>query len=65
MTGVASSLAQIQSGKVHDVVVDVDIEHTYIGDLQVELVAPSWRVNTSVTVKEIVYVPGWKAMNSY
>ena len=26
---------------VQDIVVGVDIEHTYIGDLQVELVAPS------------------------
>ena len=41
VTGVTSTLTQTQAGEVRDIVVDVDIEHTYIGDLQVELVAPS------------------------
>jgi len=40
-TGIASILNQTQAGAVKDLVVAVDIEHTYIGDLQVELVAPS------------------------
>ncbi len=39
--GIASMLAQTQVGAVKDIVVSIDIEHTYIGDLQVELVAPS------------------------
>lgn len=41
VAGVTSTLTQTQAGEVRDIVVDVDIEHTYIGDLQVELVAPS------------------------
>ncbi len=40
-TGIASTLVQTQTGTVQDILVSVDIEHTYIGDLQVELVAPS------------------------
>ena len=39
--GVASTLTQAQAGAVKDIIVSVDIEHTYVGDLQVELVAPS------------------------
>ena len=39
--GIASTLTQTQLGTVKDIVVSIDIEHTYIGDLQVELVAPS------------------------
>ena len=39
--GISSTLAQTQTGAVKNIVVSVDIEHTYIGDLQVELVAPS------------------------
>ncbi len=39
--GIASTLSQTQAGVVKDIVVSVNIEHTYIGDLQVELVAPS------------------------
>lgn len=39
--GISSTLAQTQTGTVKDIVVSVDIEHTYRGDLQVELVAPS------------------------
>jgi subtilisin-like proprotein convertase family protein len=39
--GIASTLTQAQAGAVKDIVVSVDIEHTYVGDLQVELVAPS------------------------
>ena len=41
ITGITSSLTQNQAGVVKDIAVAVDIEHTYIGDLQVELVAPS------------------------
>ncbi len=41
VAGVISTLNQTQAGEVRDIVVGVDIEHTYIGDLQVELVAPS------------------------
>jgi len=40
-TGIVSSLQQTQVDTVKDIVVLLDIEHTYIGDLQVELVAPS------------------------
>ncbi len=39
--GIASTLTQAQTGVVKDIVVSVDIVHTYIGDLQVEIVAPS------------------------
>ena len=39
--GIASILKQTQAGSVKDIAVGVEIEHTYIGDLQVELVAPS------------------------
>ena len=39
--GITSILTQAQAGAVKDIVVSVDIEHTYIGDLHVELVAPS------------------------
>ncbi len=40
-TGVSSSISFIQSGTAKGVKVSVDITHTYIGDLRVELVAPS------------------------
>lgn len=40
-TGIASILNQTQSGLVKDIEIGVDIEHTYIGDLQVELIAPN------------------------
>ncbi|MCP4043552.1 MAG: M6 family metalloprotease domain-containing protein, partial [Gammaproteobacteria bacterium] len=33
--GISSTLSQSQAGEVKDIVVTVDIEHTYIGDLQV------------------------------
>lgn len=39
--GISSILSFSQAGAVKDIVVEVDIEHTYIGDLQVELVTPS------------------------
>jgi subtilisin-like proprotein convertase family protein len=39
--GVSSSLAVGQTGTVKGVKVSVDITHTFIGDLRVELVAPS------------------------
>ncbi len=39
--GISSMLTQSQTGTVKDITVSVDIEHTYRGDLQVELVAPS------------------------
>jgi subtilisin-like proprotein convertase family protein len=39
--GVSSSLAIAQAGTVKGVKVSVDITHTFIGDLRVELVAPS------------------------
>jgi M6 family metalloprotease-like protein len=42
-TGVASILSQTQTGNVKGIAVSVDIEHSYIGDLQVELIAPSGR----------------------
>jgi subtilisin-like proprotein convertase family protein len=41
ITGIASTLSLHKAGAVKDIVVAVDIEHSYIGDLQVELVAPS------------------------
>jgi len=39
--GVADAIRVAESGKVKDLKVQVDISHTYIGDLHVELVAPS------------------------
>ena len=39
--GITSALPQTQQGAVQDIEVTVDIEHTYIGDLQVELITPS------------------------
>jgi len=41
--GIASTLTLTRAGAVKEIVVSVDIEHTYIGDLQVEVVAPSGR----------------------
>ncbi len=41
VTGISSSLPQKQKGKVKNIAVSIDIEHTYIGDLQIELVSPS------------------------
>ena len=40
-TGVSSSINIAQSGLAQGIKVSVDITHTYIGDLRVELVAPS------------------------
>jgi len=40
-TGIASTVNVTQAGEVRDLTVSVDIAHSYIGDLQVELVAPS------------------------
>lgn len=57
--GIVSTLTQTQVGTVKDIAVSVDIEHTYIGDLRIELIAPSglsvilhdregqWRANIS------------------
>lgn len=39
--GIESTLTQLQTGTVKDISVSMAIEHTYIGDLQVEIVAPS------------------------
>jgi subtilisin-like proprotein convertase family protein len=39
--GIASTLAVTQAGKIAGLNVALDIEHTYIGDLQVTLTAPS------------------------
>lgn len=59
--GIVSTMPLPQAGTVKDIVVGVDIEHTYTGDLQVELVAPSgfsvrlhdkegaWRANINRT----------------
>jgi|GEM_PF-130289 len=41
--GVASTLQLSATGKVADIRVDVDITHTYVGDVSVSLVAPSGR----------------------
>ena len=43
MTGVASTIAANASGVVARIRVTVDITHTYIGDLQVELFSPAGR----------------------
>jgi extracellular elastinolytic metalloproteinase len=40
-TGVSSSIAIAQSGAVRGIKVSVDITHSWIGDLRVELIAPS------------------------
>ncbi|MGK7881791.1 MAG: M6 family metalloprotease domain-containing protein [Crocosphaera sp.] len=42
--GVTSSLDISQRGKVKNITVSIDITHTYIGDLRVELEAPSGQV---------------------
>ncbi len=39
--GVVSTIAIAESGVVGEITVDVDIRHTYIGDLEVRLIAPS------------------------
>lgn len=39
--GVGDTITIDQSGVVSDLAVDVDIRHTYVGDLRVELIAPS------------------------
>ena len=41
--GVASTIALAESGTVAHIKVSVDIEHTYIGDLRVELASPGGR----------------------
>ncbi|MFV1998556.1 MAG: M36 family metallopeptidase [Acidiferrobacterales bacterium] len=40
-TGVSSSINIAQSGNARGLIVSVDITHTYIGDLRIELTAPS------------------------
>lgn len=40
-SGIASAIQVPLSGRLRDLTVGVDIRHTYIGDLRVELVAPS------------------------
>lgn len=42
--GISSSISQDKKGHAKEVTVWVDIEHSYIGDLQVELLAPSGRL---------------------
>lgn len=42
-TGVSSNIAIARAGLVGQITVAVDISHTYIGDLRIELVAPSGR----------------------
>jgi len=42
-TGVSSSIAIARSGTVRQLKVAVDITHTYIGDLRIELVSPAGR----------------------
>lgn len=44
--GIRSQLQIADQGVVTDLAVTVDIEHTYIGDLQVELISPSGTVLT-------------------
>ena len=39
--GISSAIEVKPSGTVREIIVTVDIEHTYIGDLQIDLVAPS------------------------
>ena len=41
LQGASSAVSISDSGVVEDLEVSVDIQHTYIGDLVVELVAPS------------------------
>ena len=43
-TGITSTIGFDGPGAVHAIEVDVDIAHTFVGDLQVELVAPSGRI---------------------
>lgn len=43
IAGITSRLTQTQSGKAKGLLVAIDITHTYIGDLEIELVSPSGR----------------------
>jgi extracellular elastinolytic metalloproteinase len=40
-SGIRSTLTISQTGRIKELIVSVDIEHTYIGDLQVKLTAPN------------------------
>lgn len=40
-TGIEDSLSIAETGELHDITVSVDIEHTFIGDLEVDLISPS------------------------
>ncbi len=42
-TGVSSAIAIAEPGTAREIKVKIDITHTYIGDLKVELIAPSGR----------------------
>jgi M6 family metalloprotease-like protein len=42
-TGISSTIAIAQSGTVGQIEVSVDIQHTYIGDIQVTLISPRGR----------------------
>jgi subtilisin-like proprotein convertase family protein len=42
--GITSLISQSKKGHLKEITPWVDIEHSYIGDLQVELVAPSGRL---------------------
>ena len=42
--GIVSGIQIQQSGTVKDIAVGIDIKHTYIGDLRVDLVSPSGQV---------------------
>ncbi len=44
LPGISSTIQIQQHGTVKDIAVNVDIKHTYIGDLRVDLVAPSGQV---------------------
>ena len=44
--GVSSAIALVEAGSVQAIKVSVDITHSYIGDLRVDLAAPSGQVVT-------------------
>lgn len=42
--GITSDIQILKTGTLKDITVDVDIRHTYIGDLRVDIVSPSGRI---------------------
>lgn len=65
--GVTRTLVSDALGRVGDVTVDVDITHTYIGDLRVRLAAPSGRtavLHDRAGADTDNLIRGWNSVNS-